>query len=172
MTPKSFMAAVSAMAAFFAVCLFSAPFVSPYGSFLGLDGTPGVIDHYELWSGKDPFTFLMYTFGDIFCHQEEARVFILNGSEMPVCVRDIGICIGVALGALAAFMFSGNDKLLIYTLPFAASSFILILADWTIQRYFVLNIPVTRIITGVLAGIGVSLILNLWAESRMSSIRP
>ena len=41
-------------------------------------------------------------------------------------------------------------------------AFILIFTDWTIQHAFDLNVPITRLITGLLAGAGFSLIIYCW----------
>ena len=46
-----------------------APFMAPYGTFLGLDGDPCFIDHS--WKLSE----VPYLLGDILCHQEQDRSF-------------------------------------------------------------------------------------------------
>ena len=110
MDPRSYTLTFLIISSVLAVCFFIAPFLSPYGSFLGLDGTPGVMDHWDIWSEKDPFTCVIYSIGDIVCHQEEARMFILNGSEMPICVRDVGLLLGFVIGCSSLLTLTGQYR--------------------------------------------------------------
>ena len=151
-----------AVSAVLTVSIFIVPFLSPYGSFVGLDGTPGIVDHWDIWCDKDPFTMVLYLFGDIFCHQEMDRTVILNGSEMPVCIRDMGLLMGFMIGCLVASLWFGHPMLYRYARPFVIISFLLIFTDWMVQHAFSLNIPFTRLVTGLLAGAGFSLILYCW----------
>ena len=104
MEPRRFLLIFFAVSAILAIASFIVPFLSPYGSFVNLDGTPGVIDHWDIWSSKDPFTMVMYLLGDIFCHQEMDRTVILNGSEMPMCIRDLGLLTGFMFGCTRNFL--------------------------------------------------------------------
>jgi len=61
------------------------PLLHPYGSFTGLDGSAGVIDNGEKLSFADPLSKCIYFLGDLFCHQETVRSFIINGSQMAFC---------------------------------------------------------------------------------------
>ena len=101
--PRRFLFVFFAVSVVLTIASFIVPFISPYGSFTDLDGTPGVIDHWDIWSSRDPFTMVMYLLGDIFCHQEMDRTVILNGSEMPMCIRDLGLLMGFMFGC---FMFT------------------------------------------------------------------
>ena len=56
-----------------------------------------------VWSDLDPFAAFMYAFGDLNCHNKEERSWIINGNQMPMCVRDVGIFFGLTLGG---FVFS------------------------------------------------------------------
>jgi uncharacterized membrane protein len=55
------------------------------------------------WLELDPFSAFVYGFGDVNCHQKYERSWSINGNQMPVCTRDIGIFAGIAF---AAFLFS------------------------------------------------------------------
>ncbi|MFW5872945.1 MAG: DUF2085 domain-containing protein [bacterium] len=57
----------------------------------------------------------------IICHQKEDRTFQINGQQMPVCHRCLGIYLGALLGVVG-FLFYRNMKLsyfLISMLPMA-----------------------------------------------------
>jgi len=55
------------------------------------------------WMELDPYAAFIYGFGDFNCHQKHERSWEINGNQMPVCVRDIGIFLGFAIGG---FIFS------------------------------------------------------------------
>jgi len=52
------------------------------------------------WSELNPIWALAYGFGDLNCHQKHERSWEINGNQMPVCTRDIGIFLGFAIGCL------------------------------------------------------------------------
>lgn len=162
MTPKSVTFTLALASLMFTICMFIVPFFSYYGSFTELDGTSGFIDHWDIWSSKDLFTCFMYTFGDIFCHQEEARTIFLNGSQMPVCIRDLGLLIGFMVGSFMCFTYCYNERILDIGKVFVPLSFTLIVIDWLVQHFFSLNIFSTRAITGFLSGVGFAMIVYYW----------
>jgi len=51
------------------------------------------------WSELNPVFAFTYAFGDLNCHQKHERSWVINGNQMPVCVRDIGIFFGFVIGA-------------------------------------------------------------------------
>ena len=165
--PRRFLSMFFAVSAFLTVSVFLVPFLSPNGSFVDLDGTPGIIDHWDIWSSQDPFTMVLYLIGDVVCHQEMDRTIILNGSEMPICVRDLGLLMGFMSGCLFASVRYGHPAIYRHARTFVVISFIMIFTDWGIQHVFSLNVPFTRLVTGLLAGIGFSLILYCWVFSMM-----
>ena len=55
------------------------------------------------WGELDPYAAFIYGFGDLNCHNKEERSWEVNGNQMPVCVRDVGIFLGLAIGG---FIFS------------------------------------------------------------------
>ena len=153
---------LSAVSAVFSASMFIIPFLSPNGSFVELDGTPGIMDHWDIWSGKDIITMLLYSFGDLACHQQMSRTVILNGSEMPICIRDLGLLMGFVIGCVLTAIRFNDPAIYRNARAYIVIAFILIFTDWTIQHAFDLNVPITRLITGLLAGAGFSLIIYCW----------
>jgi len=52
------------------------------------------------WTELNPIAAVTYAIGDLNCHQKHQRSWEINGNQMPVCVRDIGILLGFTLGCL------------------------------------------------------------------------
>ncbi|MDP6869219.1 MAG: DUF2085 domain-containing protein [Candidatus Poseidoniaceae archaeon] len=50
------------------------------------------------WTDLDPYAAFIYAFGDLNCHNKAERSWSINGNQMPMCVRDVGIFFGLALG--------------------------------------------------------------------------
>tara|TARA_Y100001970_G_C14258495_1_gene877487 strand:- start:3169 stop:3915 length:747 start_codon:yes stop_codon:yes gene_type:complete len=51
------------------------------------------------WRDLNPIFAFTYAFGDLNCHQKHERSWEINGNQMPVCARDIGIFLGFVIGA-------------------------------------------------------------------------
>lgn len=163
--PRRFLFLFFAVSVFLTVSVFVVPFLSPYGSFVDLDGTPGIIDHWDIWHSEDPFTMVLYLIGDVVCHQQMSRTIILNGSQMPICIRDLGLLMGFMIGCLFTSVKFGHPAIYRNARAYVVISFTLIFADWAIQHAFDLNIPFTRMVTGLLAGVGFAVILYCWTYS-------
>ena len=59
---------------------------------------------YFAWSELDPYAAFIYGFGDLKAVTTKTRrSWEINGNQMPVCVRDVGIFFGFALGG---FLYS------------------------------------------------------------------
>ncbi len=130
-----------------------APLAAPYGSYLGLDGTPGFVDHS--WGLTD----VAYLLGDFLCHQMEDRSFIINGSQMPVCVRDFGLLTGFSIGA--AVCSACLQVLRFKIIPIIAMAMVLVtVAEWAVEPA-VGDYPVLRFATGIISGAGAAL-LTAW----------
>ncbi|MCD6461628.1 MAG: DUF2085 domain-containing protein [Thermoplasmata archaeon] len=71
----------------------------PPGTVDHLDGAANHVDYPELWKTLPPVVGQVYLFGDLNCHQKWYRSFYINGNQMPVCARDTGMFLGMALGA-------------------------------------------------------------------------
>ena len=139
------------------------PFLMPEGNIIGLDGTPLIMDFGYIWVDLDSLSMFAYGFGDVLCHQQSERSFVLNGSQMAVCVRDLFIVTGFLSGMVFHFL-SGRRMGIRATVVIVASSTLLILADHTIQSVLGLNIPFTRAVTGMLFGIAVSTAVECWFQ--------
>ena len=137
------------------------PLLYPSGSFTGLDGRSGVVENWEKLRFADPLTRAIYAMGDLFCHQEEWRSFMINGSQMAFCQRDVAILAGVVLGLFVtdrtADRFYAGDKLffILGVLMLAPTGI-----EWLIEHTFEVNLLAARVATGVLAGIGIALIMQ------------
>jgi uncharacterized membrane protein len=95
--------------------------------------------------------------GDILCHQETARSFILNGSQMPICMRDTGLLAGFALGCLAYIPLDG--KFGRKHIAIAAAMVCFTIAEWAAEPYFG-DLPRTRFLTGIVSGTGAGMLLG------------
>ena len=80
--------------------LFIAPITLPRGEVIGLEGGANFMDYWDKWREMDPFHMVVYSFGDLNCHQMEDRSIIINGNQMPLCARDTAIFIGLLYGSL------------------------------------------------------------------------
>ena len=153
-----------------AVLLFSAaffmlmiilPMLYPYGSFLHLDGSAGVIENWSKLAFADPLTRAVYFLGDLFCHQEMSRSFIINGSEMAFCQRDVSVLFGVILGLLAtdkavSRVYVGKKLFLILS----ALMILSLAVEWGIEHISGMDLLAGRVATGILAGAGIALLLQ------------
>ena len=134
------------------------PFLEPHGSFTHLDGTPGVMDHWTLWASSNPISGAVYALGDILCHQMQSRSFILNGSQMAVCARDLSVLAGFFAGLIisaTALRRNIGDKRILYV---SAILIITMAAEWTAEHITGADILFLRVITGILAGVGLALL--------------
>lgn len=107
---------------FFLASFFLAPMTLSPGTVVEIEGRANAIDFYSIdgwgsygnevtaadddghghfaWSELNPYAAFIYAFGDLNCHQKHERSWEVNGNQMPVCVRDIGIFGGLFLGAM------------------------------------------------------------------------
>ncbi|MBA4694637.1 MAG: DUF2085 domain-containing protein [Candidatus Poseidoniales archaeon] len=119
---------IGGVSLFFLVSFFLVPFYLPTDSVPELSGRANTFDYYSedswgnvqtsdsgevghnqseyglfAWSELDPYAAFIYGFGDLNCHNKAERSWEINGNQMPVCVRDVGIFLGLAIGG---FLFS------------------------------------------------------------------
>ena len=150
---RATLAALVLSAAFLALVL-TAPFMAPYGSFAGLDGNPGFIE--GKWGGHGAAGF-MYALGDLMCHQQETRSFILNGSQLPVCMRDTGIAVGLVAGFASCLLL--DRRLRDRRFAVAGCALVALMgAEWAVETTG-FDSPLLRTASGVCAGIGATLFL-------------
>ena len=69
-----------------------------------LSGRANMLDFHKendqnfTWTDLNFYSAAIYAFGDLNCHNKHERSWSINGNQMPVCVRDVGIFAGLALG--------------------------------------------------------------------------
>ena len=101
---------------FFTVSFFFSPMVLPTDFVPDLDARANALDYMTqdglyssgndgkeekfAWSELDLYTGFIYAFGDFNCHNKAERSWEINGNQMPVCTRDIGMFFGIAVGGL------------------------------------------------------------------------
>jgi uncharacterized membrane protein len=71
------------------------------------DGTLHMREPFA-WTELDPYTGFIYMFGDLNCHNKHERSWEINGNQMPVCTRDVGIFFGLAIGGLVYSRYGYN----------------------------------------------------------------
>ena len=118
---------IAGIAGFYLVSLFLVPALMPTGSVPELSGRANMLDyaseegwgnadHAEggevghnqsahggsfAWAELNPYFAFVYGFGDLNCHQKHERSWVVNGNQMAVCARDVGIFAGLFIGGLA-----------------------------------------------------------------------
>ena len=103
---------------FFTLSLFIAPFtIEPY-SLSNLKGNANFIDYRDTWDAMPLFPRCVYYIGDLNCHQIHERSFILNGNQMPMCSRDIGIFIGMNIGFFISLFIRPTTSVVISAIQF------------------------------------------------------
>jgi uncharacterized membrane protein len=140
--------------------VFIAPLSLPKGSVQDLSGKVGEIDSGEQLDSMNPLAWAIYTIGDMNCHQLPERSLFLNDNQMPFCSRDLGIFIGLVTGMLLAILLNIRISLLLFLLtlvPMGIDGSLQLLTDYESSN-------VIRLITGLIAGAGVSLIISRLAR--------
>ena len=110
----------------------------------------------------------IYSFGCIVCHQRADRSWFICGTQMPICVRCLGMTIGIFISSVISFIIVPDGKLLdnlkrlffieknsnntklalilaIFMFPMIIDGFSQIIFDYS-------SIEITRILTGLLFG--------------------
>lgn len=135
--------------------VFLIPFLYGPGTFADLDGTSGVLDHK--WS---PGQFI-YLLGDMLCHQEMSRSFMINGSQTAFCTRDIGIIAGIAATLALTYRLAEGPVLTDRKTLIAGILFLLIMAaEWAAGMFIEYDLKYLRLASGVLGGAGIALIMQ------------
>lgn len=89
--------------------LFIAPLTMESGTVDGLNGHANRLSYRELWTELSPYHAIVYAFSDFNCHQMHERSYSINGNQMPVCARCVGIFVGLTLGALIMVFLIPKD---------------------------------------------------------------
>jgi uncharacterized membrane protein len=101
------------------------------------------------------------------CHQEPARSFMVDGSPVAVCVRCLGIYCGVALAA----WFRVGREFAFRLLAAALLINVLDVASGALHGHG--NLPLVRLLLGLLLGLGAGAVLFLpyWHLPSRLSVR-
>lgn len=105
---------------FYTASLFIAPLTLEPGTVERLDGEANTLTYPEKWEELPTYHRVIYTFSDMNCHQKYYRSFSINGNQVPVCARDVGIFSGISLGFFAMIMIvpeKGYKDILLKFIP-------------------------------------------------------
>jgi len=144
---------------FFALLLVFSPLFLQSGSVTDLSGSVGVIDNAWVWNELPFPVSAVYAFGDVLCHQELERSFVLNENQMPFCARCMGIWIGFAVGpVLLCFFrlpvdFRLVGLLILCCIPLGIDGFGQLFGWWASSQ-------ASRLVTGLFCGGGLGAILG------------
>jgi uncharacterized membrane protein len=138
---------------------FIAPYTLPYGSVPDLSGRIGYIDNAKAISQMNPFAQAVYYVGDLNCHQIIERSFSLNGNEMPICSRDLGIFIGMTLTMALLALTSFRPKfymILLLAMPMIIDGGFQAISDYESNNLL-------RVCTGLIGGAAVAFFVAMIA---------
>ncbi len=138
--------------AFIAIPLFNNP-----GTLTNLDGDVGKLDHPELWKSFDFFTGKVYSLCDYCCHQKMDRSLVLNGNQLPLCIRDMFLMVGMAIGF---YCFSCKTPHIRGKMVISVVLMSICPIEWYYEYLFNLNYPVLRMIVSVITGFGFPMFLS------------
>ena len=109
-----------------------------------------------------PFISWQFQFFELLCHQDTARSFTINGEQMAVCSRCLGIYTSFLIGILVMPFFALFRQIKYrYYFRFLITTIILNLVDvignfiniWT-------NTNISRFLLGILFGLSVAMLLS------------
>ena len=175
------------------VANFVAPFTIPPGAFANTTGSANAIDHWDIYTGAgfNAFATVVYTVGDVQCHQLYYRSYSLNGNQMPMDARMESIYLFAPLGLLIAMLATPSTSVaqgivnalprriqgwtrkhlgptktaflvvLLGLLPIAVDGFYQLFSDVT--HYESTNL--TRVLTGIPSGIVSGLLVGVMLTS-------
>lgn len=140
--------------------MFAVPFIYAPGTFIDLNGTSGILDHD--WTVSQ----FIYALGDILCHQETNRSFIINGSQMAMCTRDMGLITGSALTLALTFNYVNRYLFTERKIAYLGLALLLIAAlEWAAGSIIGYDLAYLRFLSGSIGGAGIALIIqNLASE--------
>jgi uncharacterized membrane protein len=139
--------------------------LQPGGMIKGLSGRVGAIDNHSIISAVPPPCRYVYIFGDLWCHQRSDRSLFINGNQMPVCARCLGIFLGIPFGILAStltWIGDVDERLHKKVLVLISIGYAPILIDSIGQSVGSWDSTNTiRLLTGTTAGIVFGIILTI-----------
>lgn len=138
------------------VLILISPFLVPEGTLNDLSGRVGFIDNGAQYDNLSIIPRTIYLFGDIECHQIASRSYFLNENQLPVCARDVGIIMGLSIGAFIVAYRKVIIKpilLILGLIPVGLDGGIQSLTSYE-------STNAVRLITGAIAGVAVSLLIS------------
>ncbi len=126
------------------------PLTLPEGSVSKLDGSIGLVDNWEELQDMPWPQRMVYLIGDINCHQQAERSYVLNGNQLPVCARDLGLLAGLVVGMGAYMIVRRPVKwfwLALFLVPMALDGGLQAVSSYESDNLI-------RALTGALAGSG------------------
>ena len=133
------------------------PIFNDPGTLIHLDGDVGKLDHPDLWKSFDYLTNNVYSLCDYCCHQKMDRSMILNGNQFPLCIRDMFLMVGMAIGF---YCFSCNMPHIKGKMIISVILMLICPIEWYYEYFFNLNYPVLRAIVSVISGFGFPMFLS------------
>ncbi len=130
--------------------------ILPSNSTGDLTGVVGSIDNADVTSRMNPISGAIYGIGDVFCHQMLSRSLVVDGNQMPICTRDLGIIFGIVFGMAVAILFDPRFSpllLLLMLMPMALDGGAQLLTEYE-------SFNSLRLITGAIAGAGLALFMS------------
>lgn len=108
----------------------------------------------------------IYALGDMFCHQQTDRSFVINGSQTAFCSRDVGMIFGFASGLpVLGYILERTEirgtKLNILGLLFLAVLF----GEWAVGAVMGYDLKYLRFLSGTAGGIGIAMLFQSYAFS-------
>ncbi|MGE4577206.1 MAG: DUF2085 domain-containing protein [Candidatus Methanomethylophilaceae archaeon] len=156
--------AISAFLFIILALIIAVPLIYLPGTFTGLDGTTGVMDHS--WSAGR----FIYALGDMFCHQQTERSFIINGSQTAFCARDIGIIAGCASGLLLTYGHAGKHPFTERKAMYAGLLLVSVMAaEWAAGAALGYDWDVLRFAAGIVGGLGIAMVIQNMASEPWKS---
>ena len=136
----------------------AAPFMAPPDTLLDLSGTIGMRENDDQFESLSVLPRVIYTIGDLECHQIPERSYFLNGNQMPFCARDLGLFAGlmVGFGVATVLIVQINPVLLLFGLvPMGLDGGVQLVTEYESAN------PL-RLATGIVAGASLALLLAVF----------
>ncbi|WP_400196853.1 DUF2085 domain-containing protein [Candidatus Methanarcanum hacksteinii] len=88
-----------------------------------------------------------------------SRSFILNGSQIAFCIRDVSVLIGIVAGLV--FSYTEFSKMIGFrkSILMISYAFIILMIDWAIQHTMDVDVAISRILTGTFFGFALMCVL-------------
>lgn len=125
-------------------------FLNPSSTLTDLDGIIGRMDHGSQWEKLDILSNILYSIGDYCCHQETARSLVFNGNQMPMCIRETFLFLGMIIG----FFLLSSHTYLPAKERFILCTVLILLTplEWGIEHYLGLGSSAVRAVVSVISG--------------------